>query len=393
MSKISQRIKWIPEVNQTTNYELRTTSPKQQKVALVCDWLVGGGAEKVVYELHLIYPEAPIYTSYCNDYWRNQLEPAKVITGYLQRWPFSVMRKYIPLLRTWWFNRLEFHDFDVIISASGAEAKGIHTPKGVKHVSYIHAPTHYYWARFNEYLKEPGFGKFSWLARRSLKKLIHPLRTLDFQAAQRPDVLLANSTHTREQIQKYYKRESKVVHPPIRTQKFNKYALDKAEREGLIVVGRQTPYKRIDLAVKACSELNLKLTVVGDGPEHERLCKIAGPTVEFINHIEDDSRLAELVGSATGFIFPTNIEDFGIAPVEALAAGTPVIAYSAGGPLDYIKPGKNGEFFDKQTVKSLKETLEKFNPDNYSVNEIKRSAEPFSIESFRKKITKLINSL
>ena len=367
--------------------------PDNKKIAIVCDWLVGGGAEKVVYELHLIYPEAPIYTSYCNDYWRAQLAPAKVVTGYLQRWPFPALRKFIPLLRVWWFGRLNFDEFDIVISASGAEAKGIHTPKNVKHISYIHAPTHYYWARFNEYLKEPGFGKLSWAARFWLKKLIQPLRSLDFQAAQRPDVLIANSTHTAEQIEKYYKRGSKLIHPPIRTQKFNKYALEKNYRSGLVVVGRQTPYKRIDLAVKACSELGLKLTVIGSGPEHRRLREMAGPSINFVGQVADDNQLAELIGSAEGFIFPGNAEDFGIAPVEALAAGTPVIAYRAGGPLDFIKPGKNGEFFDKQTVKSLREVLEKFKPGKYSVGEIKRSAEPFGIETFRKKITKLTNSL
>lgn len=363
------------------------------RLAIVCDWLVGGGAEKVVYELHLIYPEAPIYTSYCNDYWQKQLAPSRIITGYLQRWPFSKIRKFIPLLRVFWFARLDFRDFDVVISASGAEAKGIHTPKGVKHISYIHAPTHYYWSRFNEYLRKPGFGLFNSLASFTLRKLIGPLRALDFQAAQQPDILIANSSHTAEQIQKYYKRKSRVIHPPVRTQKFNKYAQAKDERSDFIVVGRQTAYKRIDLAIKACSELNLKLTVIGNGPEHKHLRKIAGPSIKFIQAISDDYELAGRVGSANAFIFPTNVEDFGIAAVEALAAGTPVIAYRAGGPLDFIKPGKNGEFFDRQTVKSLKETLNKFKPEKYSVSDIKSSAEPFSIESFRKKITNLVNSL
>ncbi len=362
------------------------------RVAIVCDWLVGGGAEKVVYELHLIYPEAPIYTSYCNDYWRSQLEPARIITGYLQVWPFFKLRKFIPLLRIWWFSRLNFSDYDIVISASGAEAKGIHVPKEAKHVSYIHAPTHYYWARFNEYLKEPGFGRLNWFARFSLKKLVHPLRMWDLEAAQKPNLLIANSNHTAEQINKYYKRDAKVIHPPIRTEKFNKYSQDQKDRSGFIVVGRQTPYKRIDLAVRACSDLDLKLVVIGSGPQHEALRKMAGPSVEFKTQIDGDNQLAELIGSAKGFIFPTNVEDFGIAPVEALAAGTPVIAYRAGGPLDYIKPGQNGEFFDKQTVKSLKEALVEFKLEKYSMSEIKRSAEPFSIESFRKKITKLINS-
>lgn len=362
------------------------------RVAIVCDWLIGGGAEKVVYELHLLYPEAPIFTSYCSDSWRKQLAPAKVKTGYLQYWPFSKTRKFTAKLRQKWFEKLNFEDFDVVISASGAEAKGINVPENVKHISYIHAPTHYYWSRYNEYLENPGLGKLNWLARLGLKILINPMRNWDFRASQKPDFLLANSKFTKNQIKKYYQRESEVVHPPIRTRKFNKFSHDKSERSGFIIVGRQTPYKKVDLAVKACTRLNKDLIVVGNGPQNSYLKKIAGPSIKFAKKIYEDNDLGNLIGSAEAFIFP-GLDDFGIAAVESLATGTPVIAYHGGGALDYIKPGKNGEFFEKQTVKALSDELSKFDSNKYTSNEIMRSAESFSIEAFRKKITNLVDSL
>lgn len=364
-----------------------------KKVAIVCDWMIGGGAERVVYELHLLYPEAPIYTSYCSEEWKKELAPAQVITSYMQYWPFSKLRKFIPFLRVLWFSRLNFQGYDIVISASGAEAKGVKTKGNTKHISYIHAPTHYYWSRYDEYIDDPGFGRLDQLARFGLRKLVGPMRKLDFRAAQSPDVLIANSNHTKNQILKYYHRDSIVIHPPIRTKKFNKYAKNKKNRKGFITVSRQTPYKRIDLAVRACSSLGVDLTVVGSGPENSRLKELAGPKVSFIDHMNNDEELATMLGYAEGFIFPSNAEDFGIAPVEALAAGTPVVAFAAGGPLDYIKPGVNGEFFPRQSVKSLKEVLSKFRPDKYTQSDIKRSADPFSIESFRKKITKAVNSL
>ncbi|MBI5357610.1 glycosyltransferase [Candidatus Saccharibacteria bacterium] len=292
-----------------------------------------------------------------------------------------------------WFSNLNLKDYDIVISASGAEAKGVKTKGHTKHISYIHAPTHYYWSRYDQYINDPGFGRFDQLARFGLRKLVGPMRKWDFRAAQRPDVLLANSSHTQEQILKYYHRDSKIIHPPIRTKKFNKYCKNKKDRAGFIVVGRQTPYKRIDLAVRACSSLGKDLTVVGNGPENTNLKQLAGPSVMFIDQVNDDDELATLLGTAEGFIFPTNAEDFGIAPVEALAAGTPVIAYKAGGPLDYIKPGVNGDFFNRQSVKALKEVLSKFKPEKYTQSDIKRSADSFSTESFRKKITKAVNSL
>jgi len=360
-----------------------TTPPK--KIAIVHDWLIAGGAERVVNELHKIYPDAPIYTSYCTPEWRKRLD-GKAVTGFLQNWPFNKLRKFIPFLRIWWFSRLDLRGYDLIISSSGAEAKGVHVPAGTPHIAYIHAPTHYYWSRYDEYLQKPGFGSFDWLARIGLRLLVGPLRKWDYKAAQKPDYLIANSTHTQESILKYYGRESTVIFPPVDTERFS--SLSATSRHGYIITGRQTPYKRVDLAIQACTKLDLPLTVVGDGPDNPRLRKMAGPSITFTGFIADDQEVARLVGSAEAFIFP-GADDFGISPVEALAAGTPVIAYKAGGALDYVIPAKTGEFFDEQSVTALLGTLKRFDSSNYSSDDIKKVAEGFSIQNFHKNITNL----
>jgi hypothetical protein len=196
---------------------------KHPRVAIVCDWLLSGGAENVVYELHTMYPEAPVYTSYASQEWRQKLFPAKVNTGYLQYWPFSFLRKYVPFLRNMWFSRLKLKGFDVVISVTGAEAKAVNVIDGV-HISLVNAPTHYYWSRYQDYLANPGFGIFNGLARLGLKLLVKPMRKWDYSAAQLPDVLVANSTHTQKQIKKYYGRESTVIHPPVESEKFTAHS-------------------------------------------------------------------------------------------------------------------------------------------------------------------------
>jgi glycosyltransferase involved in cell wall biosynthesis len=357
------------------------------KVAIVHDWFVGGGAERVVYELHKMYPKAPIYTSYCSPEWREKLAGTKVITSYMQRWPFSKMRKFLPPLRALWFSRLDLSGYDLVISSSGAEAKGIKVSSPAVHINYCHAPTHYYWSRYDDYLKNPGFGRLDWLARLGLKILLGPMRRWDYKAAQRPNFMIANSNYTKDQIQKYYGREAAVIHPPVDVERFSGQAEE--PRRGFVTAGRQTPYKRIDLAVKACTELSLPLIVLGGGPEHKKLKKIAGKSITFLRG-KTDEELADYFQTSLAFIFP-GVDDFGIVAVEALAAGTPVIAYKDGGALDYVDPGKTGEFFSEQTTESLIQTLSAFDPDKFNNSSIKKTAAKFSAASFQDKIQKFIS--
>ncbi len=359
------------------------------KVAIVHDWLVGGGAELVVEQLHKIYPEAPIYTSYATKEWKDRLDN-KVVTGYLQYWPFSKLRKFLPPLRILWFTHLDFSDFDIVISSSGnGEAKGIKVPSSTKHVCYCHSPTHFYWRHYEQYISEPGFGIFNPVARIGLRLLASPLRKWDKKAAQRPDSLIANSAHIQSDIKKYYNRESTVIHPPVDTHRFSKPT--GTTRKGFVTVGRQVPYKKVDLIVNACTEIDLPLTVIGRGPQHSDLVRRAGSSVKFLVNASDEEVTRQLK-NAEAFIIAA-FEDFGITPVEALAAGTPVIAYRAGGALDYVMPGKTGEFFDKQTAHSLSATLKKFSPGNYSETTIKKFAEAFDEALFREKIKKYIDEV
>jgi glycosyltransferase involved in cell wall biosynthesis len=295
------------------------------KVAIVCDWLTGiGGAERVVLEMHHLYPNAPIFTSQYDPEKIDWFENADVRTTWLQRLP-TALKKFLPLLRAWTFSRLDLSDYELVLSSSGAEAKGVKTGKNTLHISYIHSPTHYYWIRSDEYLERPGFPfGLNWLAKLGLRLLIDPLRRWDYRAAKKPDVLLANSSHTQAMIKKYYRRDSFVVHPPVETNRFRLPAKPPL-RHGFVIAGRQTPYKRFDLAIEACNELNVPLVVIGEGPEHRRLEKLAQRNVTFLSNVSDFDIINHFQ-TALGFIFP-GMEDFGIVAVEAMAAGTPVVAY------------------------------------------------------------------
>jgi glycosyltransferase involved in cell wall biosynthesis len=362
---------------------------KNLRVAIVHDWLVGGGAERVVLEMHRMFPNAPIYTSYVSKEWRQKLD-GKVVTGFLQHWPFSMLRKFLPLLRIWWFTHLDFSAYDLVISSSGnGEAKGIKTGPNTTHICYCHTPTHFYWRHYNHYLKEPGFGMLDPLARLGLRILVGPLRRWDLKAAQRPDYIIANSSHIQADIKRFYGRESVVISPPIDTERFS--TAQKFEKTGFVTVGRQKPYKRTDLIVQACTELNVPLTVVGKGPEHNKLLGLAGPTVKFVKDAGDKD-VEKFMASAQAFLFAAH-EDFGVTPVEAMAAGTPVIAYKAGGALDYVVPGKTGKFFDKQTVSSLAQAVQSFKPEKYDPKEIKAHAQQFSTDKFRQKLSQFISSV
>jgi glycosyltransferase involved in cell wall biosynthesis len=358
---------------------------KKLRVAIVHDWLVGGGAELIVEQLHKLFPEAPIYTSYATAEWRKRLD-GKVVTGWLQ--PLGFIRKFIPLLRIIWFTNLRLRGYDLVISSSGAEAKGIKVPKGTVHVNYCHAPTHYYWSGYDEYIKRPGFGLFNPLARLGLRVLVGPLRRWDRKAAQRPDFIIANSTHIQREIKKYYDRRSTVIHPPVYFERFTKPQYQVVKRRGFVISGRQTPYKRFELAVLACNELRLPLTVIGTGPDHRRLRATGGPTVTFLGKVTDEI-VEEEFAHAEALIFP-GLDDFGITAVEAMAAGTPVIAFKGGGALDYVEPNVTGELFPRQSVDSLVNALKYFQTRTYSAPRIRQQAKQFASENFRTKMTSFV---
>lgn len=358
------------------------------KVAIVHDWLVGGGAEKVVLELHKMYPEAPIYTSYATKEWRDKLDN-KVVTGYLGWWLFGKLRKFLALPRAIWFSSLDLRQFDLVLSSKGnGEASYVNVRQDAKHICYCHSPTHFYWRKKDEYLKNPGFGPLNWLARLGLRVLLAPLKSWDYKSMQNPDVIIANSRYIQTEILKSYQRESIVIHPPVDIARFSKYR--SKTRSGFVTAGRQVPYKKMDLIVAACNQTKSNLVVLGSGPENAKLKALAGSTVTFVDN-PSDKQMVEAMGSAKAFIFAAN-EDFGITPVEAMAAGTPVIAYKEGGALDYVVEGQTGEFFDSQSVESIVSSLKSFKSAKYQEKTIRKAASSYSKKEFSKKLALLISS-
>lgn len=356
------------------------------RVAIVHDWLIGGGTERVVLELHRMYPDAPIYTSYCSPEWRKRLD-GQVVTGWLQH--LGGVRKFLPVFQLWWFTHLDLSAYDLVISSSGnGPAKGVKTSRQATHICYCHTPTHFYWRHYDRYMAQPGFGVLNPLVRLGLRLLVSPLRRWDYRAAQRPDYYIANSTHIQGDIKRYYHRNAVVIHPPIDVERFA--GIPSGTRHGFITAGRQVPLKNTDLAVLACTKLGVPLTVIGHGPEHARLKQLAGPSVTIIDRWVDDDELALRLATAEAFIF-ASFEDFGIIPVEAMAAGTPVIAYRAGGTPDYVIPGKTGIFFDKQTVQSLAEALRTFHSSTFNPAAIKAAVASFSAQAFQQHMRSFID--
>ena len=369
------------------------------KVALVCDWLTNvGGAEKVLLELHQLYPKAPIYTSKYSRRRIDWFDDADVRTGWLQVFPVF-LRRFLGPLRLRWFSRLDLSEYDLIISVTGAEAKAVKSgkrlheegksnvknPNGL-HISYCHVPTQYYWQMYDDYVENPGFGVLNPIVRFFFKLMVKPLRKADFKASQVPDYYVTISEYAKDLITKYYKREAVVIHPPVEIDEF------KVGKGGdyYIVTSRQVNWKRIDLAVKACTELGRELLVVGEGPEHNKLVNLSNGSenIRFVPFV-DKKELAKYLAGAKGYLFPS-MEPFGIAPVEALSAGCPVIAYGKGGALDYVKDGVNGVLFDKQTVKSVREAILRFEKKSYDVEKVSKSVENFSNKRFDKEIKDLV---
>lgn len=364
------------------------------KVALVCDWLTNvGGAEKVLLEFHKLYKDAPIYTSKYDKKGINWFDDADVRTGWLQIFP-TKLRRFMGPLRQAYFSHLDLSEYDVIISVTGAEAKSVKKGKAI-HFCYCHVPTQYYWGMYDDYIKNPGFGILNPLARFFLKLLVKPLRKADKKAAKNLDYFITISEYAREQIKKYYGRESVIIHPNVDVENFQKFAKP-VENSGkniktYITTSRQVTWKRLDLAIKACKKANRKLTIIGEGPEHNNLVKLAENS-EYISFLPvmQKEELAKNLANAEGYIFPS-LEPFGIAPVEALAVGCPVIAYKNGGSKDYIKDSENGVLFEKQTEDSLIRAIEKFETMKFDKEKIIDSAKKFGTERFDKEVKDFIN--
>jgi glycosyltransferase involved in cell wall biosynthesis len=358
------------------------------KVALVHDYLNQiGGAEKVFKTLLELFPEAPVYTLLADKRLVQKEFPEikRLYTSFLQNLPFSAQyHRYWMWLMPYAVEQWQLNDYDLVISDSASYAKGIITGPTTLHLNYCHTPTRYLWHEEKEKIRTAEFPRF---LKKFMPPWLHYQRMWDFQAAQRADIIIANSYYIRKLIKKFYKRSSTVIYPPVEIERFQA-ALGTAKDDYFLLVGRLLAYKRFDLAIEAAKKAGFKLKVAGTGRDYRRLKRLKGAQTEFLGFVPDNE-LPRLYAEAQALIFP-QVEDFGISAVEALAAGTPVIAFRQGGACEIIKQGETGLFFDQQTPQSLAQILTQFNPKDFSAARLRESAVRFSKAAFKTKIKNII---
>ncbi|HWZ66066.1 MAG TPA: glycosyltransferase [Patescibacteria group bacterium] len=368
------------------------TKKNKPSIALVYDWLTNmGGGEKLLLALHKAYPDAPIYTSVFIPENCPPFAGLDIRTTYLQNLPKFLRRRHqlFPVLRAHAFRTLDLSKYDIVLSSASAEAKAVQARHDAAHICYCHTPTRYYWSHYKEYKKDPGFGRLNPLIRLVIPPFVAWMRKLDLKAVAGVDYFIANSHAVQARIKKYYKHDSSVIFPPVQIERLQpKQPVAKADF--YLVVGRQNSYKRTDIAIKACNQLKKRLIVIGKGDEHNNLLKLAGPTIEFMTNVDDKAVIAYFQ-QAKAFIFPQQ-DDFGITAVEAMAAGTPVIAYKKDGALDSVVDGTTGLFFAEQTTKSLVEAIKRFETLTFSTTVLQKHAEQFSEERFIEQIHEFVEA-
>ena len=356
------------------------------RVAVIHDWLTGmRGGESVLEAILETLPQAELFTLF---HFRGSvskaIESRTIHTSWLQAIAPRIRdyRKLLPLfpsaVRQW-----DLCGYDLIVSSSHCVAKGVRA-RGTPHLCYCHTPTRYYWSDYHAYRDRLEFGLLNPLVRTLMPYLTNYLRLWDLAAARRVDHFVANSSEVQKRIQKYYRRDSDVIHPPVAIENFKP-----AQKRGdyLLSVGRLVPYKRVDLIIESANRLKVPLKISGEGPERARLEKLAGPTVELLGRVPAPE-LPALYAGARAFIFAAE-EDFGIVPVEAMASGVPVVAYGRGGINDSVVPGETGVFFMEQTVDSLVAALEAFRPEEFDTKKLRGRAEQFSEARFHREISAL----
>ena len=365
------------------------------RVALIHDHLAqDGGAEKVLQAFAEMFPQAPIYTLLSDrDNVEKNYPGRKIDTSIIQKLPGGVKHYqwYMPFMPM----AVEFFDlsqFDLVLSDSASFAKGVITRPETLHIDYCHAPTRYLWSDTHQYINELKYNKFF---KKIISLVLNYIRLWDRSAADRVDVFITNSETVRRRVQKYYRRESTVIYPPVAVDFYNLSPAHfdaKLKAENYFLIGcRLAPYKRVDIAIAAFKRMpEKKLKVFGSGVDSERLKKIAAgaSNIEFLGRVNNAS-LAKLYRNTLAFIHPQE-EDFGITVVEAMACGTPVIAYRKGGALETIIENQTGIFFTEQTSAAVKKAVENFNQNNFDEKIIRAQAEKFSTDNFKKSISKFI---
>ncbi len=347
------------------------------KLALVHDWLNQlGGAEDVLEVLVDLYPQQPIFTSL---YWQKKM-PAHwqkwdIRTSFIDQLPFahSKQQLYFPLYPLA-FEQFDFRDYDLVISNKSGFCHGVITGPETLHICYCLTPTRYIW-RYHQYVEQEQVGR---LAQFVLPPFLTYLRQWDRLAADRVDHFIAISQAVRQRIAKIYRRDSTIIYPPVETRRFE--PASKVD-DYYLFVGRLVPYRRLDLLIEAFNRLQRPLLIAGTGRDKERLEALAGPSVTFLGYVPDED-LPDLMARARAFMFPGE-EDFGIAPIQAMAAGRPVIAYAGGGALETVIPGVTGGWFTEQTVEGIMQAVEQLDVDALDTAVIRKHAEQYDVSVFR----------
>jgi len=352
------------------------------KIALVHDWLpFMGGAERVLTNFLELYQDAPIYTTICNrSRLDSPLKEANIITTSLQKKGKEIEnhRRLFPFMPTA-IESFDLNEFDIVLSDSSSIAKGVITSPDTMHICYCHSPMRYAWEFSHEYAgKMVGKGG---LKAKLLSYFLTGMRLWDNASSDRVDYFIANSQNVSKRIWKHYRRESVVIHPPVRCNLFN---ISDIDEDYFLIVSRLQEYKRIDIAIEAFNELGLPLVIIGDGPDRKKLEVMAKNNIKFLGR-ESDEVIKEYYAKCRAFIFPGE-EDFGITPLEAMASGRPVIAYRKGGALETIIEDKTGVFFDNQTYEDLVDTIRRFENMTFNKKEIRSHAETFDEYIFKEKI-------
>lgn len=357
------------------------------RVALVHDYLNQyGGTERVLGVLADMFPDAPIYTLvYDERATGGAFRGREIRTSFLQRWPFARRhhRLFLPAMPMA-VETFDLSAYDLVISDSTSFAKGVITKPSTLHINYCHTPTRYLWLDTAKHVAEFPAPHF---ARRLIPFALNYLRLWDIEAASRVDYFIANSHCVAGRIRKFYHREARVIYPPVLTSRF---AIGGPPENFYLMVARMLPYKRFDIAIEAFNELGYPLKIIGDGPERRRLGRMAGRTVEFVGLVSD-ATLRWHYQHAAALIYPGE-EDFGMAPVEAMACGRPVIAYRAGGALETVVGGVTGAFFDEQTPAAIAAAVRRAERMTFNPGRIREHALQFDAEIFKQEFHSFVET-
>ena len=354
------------------------------RVALIHDFLLDvRGAERVFAALCDLYPQADVFTAvYDEKGTEGWFAHRDVNTSFLQRLR-PTARTFRPLLPLYPYamEALDLSSYDVVVSSSSAWAHGVLVDPGAVHVCYCHNPFRYAWNA-----REQTLAGRNLLTRAALGVILKRWRMWDFVAAQRVDRYVANSETTRRRIHRYFHRDAQVLHPPVDTSRFTPVA---EPGETYVVLSELMPHKRIEIAVQAFGRLGLPLVVVGNGPDARRLRRMAGPTVTFTGRVSDEEA-AHLLARARALVV-TATEEFGIAAVEAQAAGRPVIAFREGGAEETVVEGVTGTFFDAPTPESLATAVARFDTEAIDPRACVRNAARFDVEHFKRRMRAVVD--